>query len=162
MNEYLTKEISRILAVFDDYSVVLVEVSSHDPTVDGLIYAITANTGGYPSIHNAEAAGFSDTDSIGVTAKCIELMQLYEKTKNIRPVVITKCNYKKCLNCGMVFSEIYEACPKCKKSNFEQFTEEIKPQVEKEVEFNLPSSQFWGLLFMIAVFTFIILSCFVG
>lgn len=75
MDAYLQKEIEQILKSFDNYPVVLVEVISKNSALDKAKYAITSNTGGYPSINNLEAAGFSSSVAIGITFECIEIME---------------------------------------------------------------------------------------
>lgn len=91
MDAYLQKEVKQILKTFDNYPVVLVEVISKNPALDKKKYAITANTGGYPSIDNLEAAGFSSSDAIGITFECTEIMEkIREQQANEYSAIIEK------------------------------------------------------------------------
>lgn len=162
MNEYLTNEVNMLLKNFDNYPVVLVEVISNNPAINKVKYAITENTGGFPSIRNLEATGFGSADAIGVTFECLDLMELLRTQNNVTYRTETKCNYKKCLKCGLVYSDMYAACPKCKSEKFEKIVEEVKPIHQEETKIEIPKAQLIVLLFLIALFTFIVLNCISG
>ena len=81
MNEYLKEEVEKILKTYDNYPVIIVEAISNNPLLDKLKFAVTTKTGGYSSIEGAEQSGFTDSDTIGVTFDCLEIMQRYKDTK---------------------------------------------------------------------------------
>lgn len=84
MTEYIAKTTKKILETFSDMPVVLVEIFSKLPEYNGKIYAISHETAGFPPLNIAIEDGCFNNDkhaSFGVTAMCVQYMELIEEGK---------------------------------------------------------------------------------
>lgn len=82
MLDYINNKIKELKNTFNDFNIVLVEIHSANPELNGKMFAITEKTAGFPSFKdaiNTYNLKQDKTMSISVTKQCITEMQKLEQ-----------------------------------------------------------------------------------